>query len=42
MTTALTKDDWERILHALSHFLHNAEYRETHDKVFRIVGEPNP
>lgn len=42
MTTALTKDDWERILHALSHFLHNTEYRDTHDKVARIIAGPAP
>ncbi len=42
MTTALNKDDWQRILHALSHFLHNTEYRETHGKVARILGNLDP
>ena len=33
MTDGLTKEDWERIVFALSHFRHNELFNETHDKV---------
>ncbi len=35
----LTKEDWERILVALSHFEHNSAFRETLERVRRALGE---
>ena len=39
MDQSLTKDDWLRILAALSHFQHNTQFAETYRKVRGIVGE---
>ncbi|MDA8584721.1 hypothetical protein N9L47_00465 [Rhodobacteraceae bacterium] len=40
MANQLTRDDWQRIAEALSHFAHNTEYKETFDKVKIILGDP--
>lgn len=42
MDQQLTRDDWERITHALSHFSHNPDYKSTLEKVRRILGDPEP
>ena len=42
MDRQLTRDDWERIADALSHFSHNTDYKSTLDKVRRIIGDPEP
>ena len=33
MVEDLTKDDWDRIVHALSQFTHHADFRDTLDRV---------
>ena len=40
MTDSLDQRDWERVMFALSHFLHNPEFRETYEKVQRILDIP--
>ena len=40
MEHQLTRDDWERIAEALSHFSHNTDFKSTLDKVIRIIGKP--
>lgn len=37
---SIDRQDWERIIFALSHFLHNTKFRDTHDKVQRILARP--
>lgn len=39
MMNQLTRDDWQRIADALSHFVHNPEYKGTYEKVKAILGE---
>jgi hypothetical protein len=41
MAEALSREDWERILHALRQFGHNLEFRATLEKVQRILEEPD-
>ncbi|MDU8945605.1 hypothetical protein [Ovoidimarina sediminis] len=41
MTDALTREDWERIAFALSHFRHNVEMKRTYDKVQSILSPPD-
>ena len=33
----LTRTDWERIVQALSHFLHNPAFKGTHEKVVAVM-----
>lgn len=33
----LTKEDWERIVFALSHFQHNSAFRDTLERVKRAL-----
>jgi hypothetical protein len=40
VTESLNREDWERIVFALSHFLHNTKFRETHEKVSNILTLP--
>lgn len=40
MENQLTRDDWQRIAEALSHFVHNTDYNETFKKVKAIIGDP--
>ena len=37
MTESLFREDWERILLALSHFRHNRKINETYEKVQAIL-----
>lgn len=41
MGERLDLEDWERVLNALSLFLHNPQYVVTHEKVQRVVSELN-
>jgi len=38
MDHQLTREDWERIAEALSHFSHNPDFKATLTKVLRIIG----
>jgi hypothetical protein len=40
MADGLDRGDWERILFALSHFLHNPAFQETYEKVTAILSPP--
>jgi hypothetical protein len=35
----MTRDDWERIAHALSQYRHNPQFDETYQKVRVILAE---
>jgi len=39
MVNQLTRDDWQRIADALSHFVHNPDYKATYEKVKAIIGD---
>ncbi len=36
----LNKEDWDRIVFALSHFSHNKEFKETLTRVLETMGSP--
>ena len=39
MDKQLTREDWDRIAQALSHFSHNIEFKGTLEKVRLIIGK---
>jgi len=41
MVISLDEAELEHVLHALSQFLHNAEFRATHDKIREQIREQN-